>query len=145
VTQKQLIDDDAAQYASILERLRRLEQGIPEDPHFVGAAGEPAFQNSWTNFDAAVGPAGRSAFFYRYNGRVYLGGLIKTGANNTVAFTLPDGYWPLLQGAAVSPVIASGGTAFVSISPVGAVTPVNQTGSAVTTFCYLEGVSFRHA
>jgi hypothetical protein len=59
--------------------------------HSVGNAGEPAFQNSWVNYGGSYQTAG---FRKDPFGRVYLKGLIKGGANATVAFTLPVGYRP---------------------------------------------------
>lgn len=146
MTRKQLVEDDASQYDSIQERLRRLEQGIPEDPHWVGSTGEPAFQSSWVNFDASPGPVGRGAFFYRHNGRVYLGGVVKSGANNTNIFTLPVAYRPLLgTGSSLFVVHASGGSAQILITTTGNVQAQNYTSSTITTWVSLEGVSFRHA
>lgn len=144
MSRRELIEDDASQYDSINARLKRLEQGIPEDPHYVGAAGEPAFQNSWVNFDAAAGPTGRAASFYRHNGRVYLGGVIKSGASGTIAFTLPVGYRPMSQTPNTDLVVsASGGPALTSISPTTG--EVKIFGPDVATFCFLEGSHFRHA
>jgi hypothetical protein len=141
VSRKVLIDDDAAQYANLELRLKRLEQGLPENMHFVGAAGEPAFQNSWVNYDTSPG---RSAFFYRDRGRVYLGGVIKTGASNTVAFTLPVGYRPLIGNVSFA-VNSSGAAAQVSIDSSGNVTPINWTVSSVAAYCFLDSIDFRHA
>lgn len=141
-----LIDDDAAQFANIENRLKRLEQGIPEYVHFVGDVDEPAFQNSWENYDGSPSPAGRSVGFYRDRGRVYLTGIMKTGSSGTVAFAMPDGYWPL---AAVDftemPGVAAGGPCGVRISADGEVSVQNYGTSAVSTWCSLDGVSFRHA
>lgn len=144
MSRKILVDDDAAQYDSINQRLRRLEQGIPELPHYVGTAGEPAFENSWSNFDASPAPVGRAAFYYRHNGRVYLGGVIDGGASGSTAFTLPVGYRPPIVAVSL-PAVASTDLALIGILADGTVRPTNQGSSAVTTWCYLEGVSFRHA
>jgi hypothetical protein len=144
MSRKELIEDDASQYDSINARLRRLESHAPEDPHYVGTTGEPAFQNSWTNFDAAAPPAGRAAYFYRHNGRVHMGGVIMGGANGATAFTLPAGYRSLLSSATLV-VNASGAAAYITVGSDGSVTPFNLTGSSVTTYCFLEGASFRHA
>lgn len=143
---KILVDDDAAQYDSINQRLRRLEQGIPEDVHYVGDAGEPAFQNSWVNFDSGLANpsgAGRNAGFYRDRGRVYLLGVICAGASGTVAFTLPDGYRPLIV-ASAAPVAASIDLANIDILADGTAKPTNRGSSVVSTWVYLDGVSFRH-
>jgi hypothetical protein len=146
MTRTTFVDDDAAQYSDILTRLRRLEQGIPEDPHWIGDFGEPVFMNGWSNYDPATGP-GRAGFYYRHNGRVYLGGVIKGGASTTTAFILPEGYRPLLEGG-VTGFTVHGATApaVVAIYPTGEVQVSNYvTGSNVTVHCFLEGVSFRHA
>lgn len=60
----------------------------------VGAAGRPAFTNSWVNF----GSGGVTASFYKETtGRVVIEGLIKTGTVGTSVFTLPLGYRPALN------------------------------------------------
>jgi hypothetical protein len=146
MSRKILIDDDAAQYASIERRLKRLEAGIPEDPHYVGAAGEPAFQNSWTNFDASPSPQGRAACFYRHAGRVYLSGVMKDGASGSTAFVLPDGYRPLAQTPSGDfAVAANAGIASLQIHPDGSVKPIDFGPTSVTGWVFLDGVSFRHA
>jgi hypothetical protein len=137
MSRRTLVDDDAAQYANTQRRLQRLEQGIPEDTRVVGAAGQPAFQNSWVNFDS-----GRVAGFYRDRGRVYLEGLIKTGASASVAFTLPDGYRPVATTHIVS--MTSAGACDLWIYANGNIEPHDIGGSSVSTWCSLYGVSFRH-
>jgi hypothetical protein len=66
------IPDQFDQLANIEERIRRLEQLLPEDPHVVGATGEPGFTGSWANYDAS-----RKVSFYRHGGRTYLFGVAK--------------------------------------------------------------------
>jgi hypothetical protein len=86
-------DDDPQQYGRLEDRLRRLEQGTPEEPHPVGTAGEVPFASGWANY--AGGFAGAS--FYKHNGRVYLTGLVIATASHgayATIFTLPGGYWP---------------------------------------------------
>src|SRR4051812_35523455 len=64
---------------------------VAMDPwHVVGAAGEPAFQNSWTNYGSGWATAG---FRKDPLGKVRLRGLVKSGTLATV-FKLPAGYWP---------------------------------------------------
>ena len=60
-----------------------------EDWHYVGEAGEPAFENSWGNLsgDTAM------AFRIRESGVVDLQGAV-TGGSPGVVFTLPAGYRP---------------------------------------------------
>jgi hypothetical protein len=73
----------------------------PEAQRFVGAAGQPAFTNSWVNFDS-VRPVG----FYRHLGRVYLTGVAKSGTVGAAIFTLPAGYRPAETDAA-NPLVFS--------------------------------------
>jgi hypothetical protein len=107
--------------------------------HTVGAAGEPAFQNSWVHYDQ---PGGRVAKFRKDPaGMVILEGIIKGGADGTVAFTLPAGYRPdqthffAVRGTAgatlVSVQVATDGT----VSIYGA-------GAAPAGYSYLNGVAF---
>ena len=61
-----------------------------EDWHYVGAAGEPAFENGWSNEGSAD-----LAFRYREPGIVDISGVVKnTAASFDVIFTLPEGYRP---------------------------------------------------
>jgi hypothetical protein len=62
------------------------------DPwHYVGNAGEPAFQNSWANYGA---PYGGARFRKMPDGLVIMDGLIQSGTVGAAAFTLPAGYRP---------------------------------------------------
>lgn len=56
--------------------------------HYVGQAGQPAFENGWSNYDTAWQP-----IRYRKDalGYVTIEGLAKGGTNNTI-FTLPVGF-----------------------------------------------------
>jgi hypothetical protein len=119
---------------------------VPEAVRLIGGVGQPAFQNSWANLDVSAGD--RQAGFYRAGGRVHLTGVIGIGASGTTAFTLPVGYRPIPTPDNIAfPTIAGGnGIAIIQITPSGAVIVSNwTTGSAVTSFCFLDGVSFRHA
>jgi len=67
--------------------------------HAVGAAGEPAFQNSWQSFGA---PFEAPAFRFDPFGQIELKGLIKkvsvaAPAVNEIMFTLPTNYRPANQ------------------------------------------------
>ena len=63
----------------------------PEAWHEVGSAGNPAFQNGWTNYS----PSGNSAGYYKDRlGFVHLKGMVKNGTMSQTAFTLPVGYRP---------------------------------------------------
>ena len=126
-------DEDVA---ALDARLDVIEAGR-EAVRYVGTGGQPAFENSWVNNDVST----RRAGFYKDRGRVYLTGMIKTGASATTAFTLPAGYRP--DGPVELPVLASpNAAAFLFITAAGAVQPFNLAGAAVATFCYLEGASF---
>lgn len=144
MSRKILIDDDAAQYESIMQRLRRLEQGLPEDVTYIGFSFELLFLNSWQNYETPNPPNTRSAGFYRDRGRVYLTGVIKSGTSGTAAFTLPEGYWPRSTINCELIAVASGGPARLQVSNDGDVTPIDLSSSAVATYISLEGVSFLH-
>jgi len=69
-----------------------LEMIIPDTWHYVGAVGEPSFQNSWVN----VGSPFESARF-RYieiSSVIELQGVIRNGTSGNICFTLPLGYRP---------------------------------------------------
>jgi hypothetical protein len=59
--------------------------------HIVGAAGEPPFQNGWTNFGRGYSQAG---FFKDGLGFVHLKGALSATTNGLTVFTLPLGYRP---------------------------------------------------
>jgi hypothetical protein len=59
--------------------------------HYVGEAGEPAFQNGWANGSGAF-PA--LAFRIREAGIVDIMGFVDGGTPNTTIFTLPGEYRP---------------------------------------------------
>jgi hypothetical protein len=123
-----------------VERLtERVEHGIDfttfHDWHVIGTAGEPAFQNSWVNFNATADQF--AAFWKDSAGIIRLRGIIKTGAVPSVAFTLPAGFRPAgLRRFAVSSAAAFGQ---VDVDPTGTVSPV--IGSS--TWVSLDGISFR--
>jgi hypothetical protein len=129
--------------AEIIARQLQAQNAL-DLPAQIGAAGQPAFKNSWTNFDAA-GAGARAARFYTHQGRVYLAGVVKGGASGTIAFTLPTGYRPLVSDITQA-MACSGGVAHVRITSIGdvSITAVG-TGSTPSTFCFLDGISFRAA
>lgn len=107
-----------------------------EAVHLVGAAGEPAFQNGYTNYGGGFAPAG----FYRDQfGAVHFQGMLDDGNDNAPAFTLPVGYRPSTQHyqlVATGPT--NGETATVRIDSNGDV--ILQ--STPTTFISLENIEF---
>lgn len=73
--------------------ITRLGPLVVESWHFVGSAGEPAFQNGWSNF----GESYMTARFKRLpDGLVVMAGLIKSGVTSvgTVFWTFPASYRP---------------------------------------------------
>lgn len=134
---------------SLEQRLQRAETLIRQlqgtELRYVGQTGQPAFQNSWVNFDAGSPPpagVGRHAAFARRGGLVVLSGVIKTGASGTTAFTLPVGFRPAsdMQFANFAGTTLGG----VSITAAtGAVAPANYiAGSNVSAFVFLDGIVF---
>lgn len=63
----------------------------------VGGTGQPAFANSWVNFNTSTDSA--AGFWIEPGGRVYLVGNVKTGTpgSTSAIFTLPSGYRPSLR------------------------------------------------
>jgi hypothetical protein len=59
--------------------------------HVVGAAGEPAFENSWVNYGGGFSSA---AFYKDPYGVVHLKGVVQLGTIGTTIFSLPSGYLP---------------------------------------------------
>lgn len=102
--------------------------------HLVGAPGEPAFQNSWTNF----GGANPAAAFRKYpDGTVRIRGMVKTGASGTTVFTLPVGYRPLTDHAVVT--LAATASGYLTVFTNGTVVLNNYlAGSAVSTWTYID-------
>lgn len=117
--------------------LGRISDGQPESWHDIGAGGEPAFANSWTNYGGAYAPAG---FYKDPGGLVHLRGAVKSGSSpSATVFTLPAGYLP--SHTVVQPSVASGGTlAAIEITSAGVVA-ASTGGSA--TFMALDGITFR--
>jgi hypothetical protein len=109
----------------------------PNEPfREVGAAGEPAFQNSWGNFGSGRTTVG---FFKDQQEIVYLKGSL-FGGTGGVAFTLPEGYRPN-----ATLLVPAGSGDFTQTDLT-----IASTG-AVTVFCSggctgsvgLDGISFR--
>lgn len=110
-----------------------------EDWHEIGATGEPAFQNSWVNYNAhLVSPYYATAGFYKDElGFVHLKGLVKSGTLSTIIFTLPEGYRPLERH--LFDAQSDGANGRVDVSADGTV--LQQGGS--TGYLSLEGIIFK--
>lgn len=114
----------------------------PEAGHFVGAVGEPTFQNG-----ASSHAAQQVAFYKDPWGRVHLKGVVLGAGISVTFFTLPSGYRPphVVRFKAVThdPGVAWGH----SIIAVGSNGNVEQNDgpSGSTVERYLDGISFRAA
>ena len=93
------VDPLASELKSLSDRIYSLERRGTYPPavvdsawNVIGAAGQPAFQNSWTNFSTGGWPT--MAFFRDSEGWVHLRGMITGGVNATTICTLPIGYRP---------------------------------------------------
>lgn len=102
----------------------------------VGATNQPAFENSWVNYNTASFYG--AAFYKDALGFVHLRGLVKSGTVGTgfAIFTLPTGYRPLKQLG----YVVNANTAFgnLRISTDGKV--FLETGS--NAYLFLDGITF---
>jgi len=127
----------AWEFFNALGALKRADgpPAVVMDPwHVVGAAGEPAFVNSWSSFGGVYSPVG---FRKSPDGKVMLRGTAQGGASGTTMFTLPVGYRP--PGGSYIPVLGDGGAAgnFVYVNTDGTVQ-----GSRNGTTLHLANVEF---
>jgi hypothetical protein len=108
--------------------------------HVVGAAGQPSFQNSWTNFGGGFAQA---SFYKDQIGIVHLKGVITGGTVGSTAFVLPTAYIPPENMAfaatagtgtpkTVSVNVFTNGNVFIFNNGIGGADPVS-----------LDGISFR--
>lgn len=106
-----------------------------EPYHEVGATGEPAFENGWTNLG---GGRSTAAFYSDSQGLVHLKGVI-SGTTATTAFTLPEAYRPSAQ--LFMPVAVGGpGYGGLNVNQDGRIVPIcGPTCAAVG----IDGLSFR--
>jgi hypothetical protein len=101
--------------------------------HKIGGAGEPAFQNGWTN--ESPGDEVTAAFYKDPFGVVHLKGIVTGGSNGTI-FTLPARYRPSRN--LVEPMWRfASGSGEMAIYSIGIVNIVSGSGVAS-----LDGVSF---
>jgi len=105
-----------------------IEEIVEDTWHYIGASGEPSFQNGWAN----LGTLESARFIYHYaTNQVEIQGTIKLGTLGAPAFTLPTGYRPNKQ----LPFLGlDSNTSFVSniyrfdITPDGRVIPFGANG-----------------
>jgi hypothetical protein len=106
---------------------------VPMDTwHSVGAAGEPAFTNSWVNY----GDARIARFRKDPLGKVHVNGLIKSGTIGATAFKLPAGYWPMAELGFATP--ANGTYGQVAVLPDGSVVP----NGGSNAYHFLDEITF---
>lgn len=109
---------------------------VLESKHYIGSSGQPTFQGTWVNYSINNT---ENAHFYKDNqGIVHLGGAIKSGTLNTVAFNLPSGYYDTYSRYYAVP--STGGFSQIVVQANGAVVPVVGTPSA---YIALDGITFR--
>lgn len=107
-----------------------------EAVHTVGVAGEPAFENGWTNFGGGFEGA---RFWKDPEGVVHVEGLIKSGTVTSTMFTLPVGYRPATNKRYMT--LANGVVTCVQIFPDGVIRQT-ATGSTSNAWVNLNGISF---
>jgi hypothetical protein len=119
-------------------------QDVGEGWHYVGDAGQPAFQNSWTNFNAPGSSHNsatnqHAAFRIDNFGVIHLGGLVAGGTIGQPIFTLPPAYCPLFT--KVFPAISNNAFARITVNRFlsGCAVFANFGSNAWVS---LEGVSF---
>ena len=119
--------------------------GDNEDWHYVGATNDFGvdFENSWANQGGGATPA---RFYKDKFNRVYVEGIMDTGATGNTAFTLPVGYRPDYEhyyivnnnNAGPGP---GGASVRLSVDTDGSVVPRFSAGTNID----ISGVSFRVA
>lgn len=105
--------------------------------HLVGAGGQPAFQNGWSDFNNGFAPA---AFYLDPIGRVHLKGVVAGGVLNNVVFTLPPGYRPP-ENLAFAVAAGTGSSALANVDVYANGDVFAFTGSSAAEA--LDGISFR--
>lgn len=133
----QLPDDDVAQYQTIDQRLKRLEDRVSSlallpSLRVVGAVGQPAFQNGWAVASGSYPLRfGKDPF-----GEVFVVGSAAGGASGTVAFTLPSTCWPsyTLIGKALQASDVAG--SWWAVDTVGNVALTHTTGTVYLDFSF---------
>lgn len=137
-------DPLASELKSLNDRVYSLERRGTYPPavadsswNVVGAVGQPAFTNSWVNFDATGVTWPLAAYRVDSEGWVVMRGLIKSGASTTSAFTLPAAYRPQVPFSIRANANDAGG--YITVTTAGQVIPF---GAAAGTFTSLSQVMF---
>jgi hypothetical protein len=126
---------ETAQRANFAEEAFRLQP--PENPRFVGIAGQPLFAPGWQNF----GTNRRAGFYMDREGIVHLQGEVKRVAGTGInIFTLPPGYAPAPEDGRFFPAITENrivGT--IIVEPTGEV----NFGAGDSDAVFLDGITWR--
>lgn len=133
-----VIEDDAIQgnFDALRQQFPLSRKSMKvESPNVIGAASQPAFENSWVNYDTSTFHGAR--FWKDPTGQVHLEGVIKSGTIPATAFTLPVGYRP--SNGHLFVVISNGAIGRVDVAPTGNV--VVQAGN--NTYVSLDGIHFK--
>ena len=107
--------------------------------NYVGASGQPAFANSWVNYEASESAFYAAAFYKDALGYVHLRGIVRSGTVGTGSnmFVLPVGYRPFRQiGYAVN-----AGNAFGNFRIIASGGVYLETGS--NAYVFLDGITFK--
>lgn len=99
------------------------------DTGWIAVSGGIGFSNGWVNY----GGGQVEAAYRKFNGVVYLRGLIKNGTLAAVAFTLPAGFRPAAD--ARFAVDSGSGHGMLYIQPTGAVSPWSGSNAGYALNC----------
>jgi hypothetical protein len=103
--------------------------------HEIGAGGQPAFGNFWSNYG---GPQNTCAFMKDDFGFVHLKGLAKnSNLSNLVIFTLPVAYRPPIEN--IFSVTSNDSFGSIRVAATGTVTMFTGSGLWIS----LDGITFR--
>lgn len=134
------VEDSTGTRLLVVDRVG-LTSIVPEGWNVVGAAGQPAFQNSWVNY--GISTWATAAFFKDPGGVVHVRGLVNAGTLGTTVFQLPVGYRPAMQEMFIG--WSHLGAQRIDIQPTGALV-VNGSGafpSGGSSYVSLSGISLK--
>jgi hypothetical protein len=120
----------------------------PEAWHFVGAPGEPQFQNGWEDFEPAslLEPV---AFFKDHEGIVHLKGrAVRSTSGSRLIFALPPGFRPAQDKVLIQVVSCECSSGPVGELDINGTKPLEPTNSGAiygptATTVGLDGITFR--
>lgn len=130
---------------SVWQTVARVAAGVANidggNVHVVGAVGEPAFTNSWVNYDATS-----TVQFYRNAlGEVVCNGAAKNGPIGSIAFVLPVGFRPPAARWFPGTQVATAATGAVYVTAAGEVKLYAISGGSTASGVSLDAVRFSAA